>query len=99
MLKNQTGPNEYREKCNNTNIIQQIENYQLDIIDLTKMRSQSVSDEAILRQVELIKDEQFNMMDELPLSNYGPERTPNHITPELIIGQARKRRINRNKKE
>ena len=31
VLKNQTGPNEYREKCNNTYILHQMETYQLDI--------------------------------------------------------------------
>ena len=63
------------------------------------MRSSSVSEAAIKRQIDVIKDEQQNLQDELPLSNYGPERTPNHITPELILGQAKKRKINRNKKE
>ena len=63
------------------------------------MRSQSVSDAAITRQIGVILDEQNNLLDELPLSNFGPERTPNHITPELIIGQAKKRRITRTKKE
>jgi hypothetical protein len=99
VLKNQTGPNDLHEKVQNTLIIEEIENYQLDIIDLQKMRSQSVSDAAITRQIVVIQDEQQNLLEELPLSNFGPDRTPNHITPELIIGQAKKRKINRTKKE
>lgn len=63
------------------------------------MRSSSVPDAALTREINIYKGEQLNLLAVLPLSNFGPERTPKHITPELILGQAKKRAINRNKKE
>jgi hypothetical protein len=63
------------------------------------MRSASVSEAAVNRQINMIREEQLNLLAELPLSNFGPERTPNHITPELLISQAKKRSIKRTKKE
>jgi hypothetical protein len=51
------------------------------------------------RQHNYLKKEQTRLMHELPLSNFGPGRVPKHLTPQIIVSQAKKRTIQRNKKQ
>lgn len=45
------------------------------------------------KHLMLLRDEERKLIAELPLSNFGPQRVPKHLTADIILGQIKKRKI------
>ena len=56
-------------------------------------------DKQARKQLNYLKDEEDRIMNALPLSSFGRQRVPKHITAEVVLGQLKKRQVKRTKAE
>lgn len=54
-------------------------------------------DKQAKKHLLLLEDEEKRLLNELPLSSFGPMRVPRHLTADIVLGQIKKRKIDRTK--